>query len=72
VFKVPEITGSSPPANAALEVTPPRLSKTVPLAEAAVASADSDKDAAAHIATNVRNRMRFSNITTPRRSLSHA
>jgi hypothetical protein len=65
----PRDTDSMPPANAALEVTPSRLSKTIPLAEAAVASADSDKDAPAHVATNVRNRMRFPHRTAPRSSL---
>jgi hypothetical protein len=54
------------------EVTPSRLSKTTPSAEAALASADSEKDAAAHVATNVRNRMRFPNTTTPQSSLLHA
>jgi hypothetical protein len=58
VLKVPEITDSMLPANAALEVTPSRLSKTIPLAAAAVANADSDNEAAAHVATNVRTRMR--------------
>jgi hypothetical protein len=59
VLKVPDISGSIQPAYAPLDITPSRLAKSTLLAEAAVASTGSDKNAAAQVATNVRNRMRF-------------